>query len=296
MDRPHWTWFVTTNMAESEKPHARTRTTLRMSVIKLVLSPSEQLANDWWYISDFDIIKWLLIYLLYASLRCYFDIIIIFWNFDIIMIFWCYHIKFTIKFPRFWYYHIIFLLSNDWWYIRFWYYMILFWYCQVIDIFRMPAWDFPILILSWYYFDIIKWLLIYQIFILSWYYFDIITSNLLWDYEILRFWYYHDIILILSNDWWYVAFWYNHDIIIIDILKWLLIYQILILSWYYVDVIMILFWYYHIKFTVRFWDFEILILSYYFDNYHHTGEEYTSFKSFAKMTACCYWCYYESRN
>ena len=96
-----------------------------------------------------------------------------------------------------------------------------------------------IVILCWYYVDIML--------ILCWYYVDIMLI-LCWyyvDIMLILCWYYVDIMLILC--WYYVDImlilcWYYVDIMLI--LCWYYVDIMLILCWYYVDIMLILCWYY----------------------------------------------------
>ena len=126
--------------------------------------------------------------------------------------------------------------------------------------------DFAMLISSWY-FDIIKCLLIYlsfashgDILILSWY-FDTSKYQInceilrIWDVDIsiILFWYYPVIVDISFVCHLTVIFWYYHDILISQNIKLTLrfCWYYRISQWYF-DIIMI-FWY--IKISNELWDF-----------------------------------------
>ena len=130
------------------------------------------------------------------------------------MIFWYFQINFEIlRFDMiviFWYYHDISMFKN-----------------KAMMVCRTSKYqiNYEILILSWYFIDIIKWSLIYLLYAI-WYHqmpFDISFIN----HVMVIFWYYHDV-LIFNNKAMMVAE-------------------------------------YQIKTSNQLWDFENLILSWYFD-------------------------------
>ena len=184
----------------------------RISKLTMTFWDFETLIFSWYY---FDIIRCLLIYLLYAISRWYFDIT-----------------KLTVRFEDFamlilsWYFDIIKCL------LMYLSYAISRWYFDIIMIFWYYNYEilrFETLILSWYYFDIIKWLLIYLLNAISRWYFDIIM--IFWYFDIyqyikltVRFWEFETLI----SSWYYF-----------DIIKWLLIYLSYAISRWYFDIIMI---------------------------------------------------------